>query len=332
MDPRSQNSIQMEKVVSVKVLERKGGTVLIDINGLKTEAVLETKIPDNFLAMVEKDLNNTVKLRVISLMKQNKGFTDQNKVKLEENIKSFLMEKQLPATESYIKLALKLHSAGVKLDPGYLRILNSAANQYGDYFVSVLVTILKNGFKFDKDFPEFLKNLKSFIKLLQEDHGQKNSKPDLKTVLSGLDKSEWENGLNLLLVRCSDKNLYYDNAVFEFQDEECFLQVRKTGEKEKKRFYFNLSGAQTGNVLLVIDQLDSAYDIKLYLEDGLYQRTNSNNSENTRILQKKITGLLPDIQLNISILVLDNPYLFWMDEEEYLNTDIDYISNLDISV
>ena len=66
------NSLQSDKVVHVKILDRKGQTALIDINGYKTEANIEADVPDHFLAYIEKSQGpdkTRIGLRVLSLSK-----------------------------------------------------------------------------------------------------------------------------------------------------------------------------------------------------------------------------------------------------------------------
>ena len=159
----SMKYFQSEKIVSVRILERKESSALVDINGYKTEASVSQDVPDNFLAFVEvsKDGNyrSVFRLRVLSSFINSADFKEINKRKFLDNIEAFFIGHNIPLSEDLIKSALKLHSQGIKLDSFYIRLLSQASAKYGEDLSGILLQFIKKGMVIDLDFIDFFRHL-----------------------------------------------------------------------------------------------------------------------------------------------------------------------------
>lgn len=323
--------LQNEKIVYVRIVERKENKATIEINGQKLEARLEADTPENFLALVENSPSekdkNTIILRIISAATNKQILKEIQEQNISKIIKDFFIENNLPLREDLIKIAIKMYLEGIKLSREWIKFLNIASMKYGESFANIIFQFLKSNLNIDLSFPEFFFYYRNILKKL------------LDNALNAKEKREGENyGKDIIPILKNLFSIYfgkeslYNISFLDFEKETIIIQSRKEKKKNGERYYFDCSSRELGNILLIIDIEDNYYDIKLYIEDFLYKEIANKFEERVEEKSKEISKMIQNKSVFISLNRLANPLIFWERSKEDDSIEKNIMCNIDISV
>lgn len=334
IDHGRQNLLETDKIVHVKVIERKGGnSAVIELNGYRTEALIEADVPDNFLAFAEIGAKQadqmSVKLRVLSSFRNSREFSDYNRQKLFDSIKMFLMENNLPLDQVNYENALLLRSAGIKLDPTLLKLLNQASLKNSEEFVLTLIGFMKKNMIMDAEFLDLFFDIRKVLRRLlkismepvkaQSDPERTNAKNTLENIYSVFSKVFGE------------KN-DYRAFLLDLEGKELLVQYRTERHAERERYYFELSDEEIGENLLVIDKDQSSFRVNVFMNGDFYSGIKEKISAGKDALRSSLQNRIPDKKLILEFLEMKDPFAFWKDEELTPAAEDGALFNLDISV
>lgn len=327
------NNLQSDKVVHVKIIERKGLTAVIDVNGYKTEANIEADVPDHFLAYIEKshDQDKTrISLRILSSLKNNPEFAMHNKEKGIETIRLFLLENNLSLTENTFSAALKLYSAGLKLDYQRVKLLQTTLSRFGEQAAEVLLRFMKGTAVLDDTFIEFLLHSKLFFNEMLKDQKiplaqyhnpeahQQEQPVELKLISELFSKFTPDGG-------------YYHCELIENGAENQVIQIRKEKRQDTEHYYIDASGGSITTFLIMADVTINAVTTTVYLEPAFYQLNSDELDKGKDELEKLIQTKLPGRMFSMRFVPATQPEMFWLGEDTPVQDNGNRI-NLDISV
>lgn len=307
--------IEAEKIVNVKVVERKGGTAIVDINGTKIEARLETETPDNFLAFVEKQKDG-IKLRILSSFKNTEQFSDVSKQKLLSAVKMFFLNNNIMFTESYLQAALKLYYAGLKLDKKLLMLVHQALLKYGGSFTNALVDLLSNGLVGDSEFLELFFYLKELYKKLLKNNWAVLRDGGIDSAESFEDEAKAKLFSNLLSLFSAILHSDYNSYLFRYGDKELLVQSKIKKDGKHTRYYFDISGEGVGGLLIRVDNLDYGYNIVVSTDKETYTVLEPILVDKRDDLKRKLNRIITTKQIEISFNGNYEDFAFFRNENE----------------
>lgn len=332
IDSSRKNLLETDKIVHVKVIERKAGSAVIELNGYRTEALIEAETPDNFLAFAEAGSTAgdtaSIKLRVLSSFRNTREFSDYSRQKVIDSLQLFLLENNLPMDPEYFEYALLLRSAGIKLNPSLIRLLHYASRKGGEDLVQVITGFLKNGAVLDTEFIDLFPEIRTVLKLLLRESAGKP--PETAEAQRGDPLSALTSVVDRMLGNGS-----YQAFLLGNEGEETLVQFRSRKNPDRERFYFELSGDSIGEVLLVIDRTPDSYRVTVYLNSRLYGESVAKIGQRKEELRAGLQKNIPDRKLILDFTEWKDgsPGRFWIDEgDDSTDASGGEMFNLDISV
>lgn len=336
IDQGRKNLLETDKIVHVKVIERKGGNnAVIELNGYKTEALIEADVPDNFLAFAEIGAKQadqmSVKLRVLSSLRNSPEFGEYNRRMLMDSIKMFLMENNLPLDQEYYENALLLRAAGIKLNPVLLKLLHQAALKNSDELTRALIGFLKKGMVLDAEFIDFFIEFRRILKRMLSEKPETRANPNTGSPEINKVPDPLESIFAFFSKTLGERSAYRAFLI-DFEEKEVLVQYRVRNGKERDRFTFELSGERTGENLLVIDWEQDSFRITVFMNPELYNEARERIRSGKEALRSSLQRKIPDRKILLDITDMKNPYAFWEDEEPDTPAEDGSLFNLDISV
>lgn len=339
IDQGRRNLLETDKIVHVKVIERRGGnSAIIELNGYRTEALIETDVPDNFLAYAEFGAKQadqvSVKLRVLSSFRNTREFSEYNRQMLIDSVKMFLMENNLPMDQESYENALLLRSAGIKLSAVLLKILNQASLRNSEDFVQTMIGFMKKGMTLDTDFPDLFFEIRKVLRQLLTVTAESQARNGEAEPEKASAKSALEN-LYSVFSKVFGNGNDYRAFLLGRGDKDTLVQYRVRKHPGRERFYFELSDEETVEPkgLLVIDRDNDSYRINVFINPGLYRDAKEKLAEGRLSLLSSLQGRIPDRKLLLEFVEMKNEYAFWNDEEPETSPEGETnLFNLDISV
>ena len=336
MDQGRKNLLETDKIVHVKVIERKGGNnAVIELNGYKTEALIEPDVPDNFLAFAEIGAKQadqmSVKPRVLSSLRHSPESGQYNPRMLMDSIKMFLMENNLPLDREYYENALLLRAAGIKLNPVLLKLLHQAALKNSDELTRALVGFLKKGMVLDAEFIDFFIEFRKILRRMLSEKTESRADPNAGPADKNAPPDPLESIFAFFSKTLGDRGAYRA-FLMDLGEKDVLVQYRVSSGKERDRFTFELSGEKTGENLLVIDRERDSFRITVYMNPELYAEAREQVPKGKEALRDSLQKKIPDRKILLDITEMKSPYAFWEDEEPDAPAEDGSLFNLDISV
>jgi hypothetical protein len=319
INTKGQTLFESDKVVSVRVLERKGEKAVVEVNGYKTEANIEAQAPDHFLAFAESALDDSgkrfLRLRILDSFKNSAEFSSFIKDKFLEKLHSFFLENRLFLNENSIRAAMRLYHFGVKLDPVFLKLIALAHSKYGEEFSNVVALFLKNGIKLDAEFLDFFYHLKPiYSKLLEKERKKEIETLDLFSSLFFGEESGFE------AYSLNDKS------------EKISVFKRKEKKENRERYCFDISSPRVGRAWIIINKETDAYEIQVFLNKKFYDEHLDQIVRRKKQLGTKMNSIVQRERVLIEFYPTQRDYLFWETEENLISPEKKTIFNVDISI
>lgn len=323
--------LQAEKIVYVRIIERNDNNTIIEINGQKIKARLEADTPDSFLALVEnisfeKD-RNTIILRIMNSTNNKQIIEEINKQNIYQIIKDFFIENNLPLRDDLMQIAIKMYFEGIKLSKEWIKFFHLTLMKYGESVTNIIFQFLKYNIVIDSDFPDFFYHYKRILKrLLNNVFNSKGTKDN--DVYGGDAISILKNLFNLYFGLENSYNISF----LDFEKETIIIQSRKERKKNGERYYFDCLSEELGNILVIVDIENNYYNAKLYVEDFLYRKIETNFKGGVEKKSREISKMIQNKRVFISLCRLANPFAFWEKHEQGENIERSIMCNIDISV
>jgi len=314
------SKLEPDKIVNVKILKREAGTAIIELNGIKTKASIDVKVPDNFFAFVEpspeQDGQRIVKLRILSPLVRTRYFIAKREYNLLQSFKSVLMGFSLPLNEDFFKASRIIYDSGLKLDKKVIKTVHLALIKYGEKFAELIAGFIRKGLDIDDEFVDFFFNYKKLLRhLLRYMEMQKEETPaDLPRVLQDLFRFYFSPDSSYC-ISLIDKGNKGEGLPFQWRKENLF---------DRERYYFDFSNEKTGSFIMIMDDFETFCKIDVFL-DREFLDTNRNRLSHFSINRLK--------KIEIAFRELKNPCLFWTGQKEKISKNHETgLFNLDISV
>ena len=319
------------RVIHVRVLERKNASAVIEMNGLRTEAVVGTDVPDSFLAMIEVDRDSRqLRLRVLSSIKNSVEYGEAVKKLALSNISDMLAQAGIPQNEGNTAAAYLLYRKGMKFDAGLVRLLATAGNSGGEKFQELVLEFISRGLQAGPEFLSLFKERKAVIKALIE------GRPNGFEGASGwvrLDDSGGTGGLLAgLFGALLGEKAGYQAFLCRNNGRPLVVESRHEENEGSKRYYFDCGSDDTGHFLIAAGIQEEGFDIKLYLNSELYRSYLKQENALSRDLLDKLRQIAGPQRLTLEVLE-ETPLQFWTDRgTEESGPLAGRFSGLDISV
>lgn len=322
--------IPLDRIVSVKVLERKGGEAKIDVNGTVTRAKLEADVPDHFLARTEKTPDGNWKLRVVSPAKDDPSFTVLAKEKLQSNLKEFLLANNVPVNRETLATAGMMRSKGMALEPASLRMMLRLSAMHGENFARVLAAMLGGGLTAPADFPELLKRMPEWLRLLLdssgEDDGRTKEAGKRQTAEQPLDA--W----NALLERYMPGLESWTSWKEKSPEGDWLVQFRRYGRENGKIWVFDLSETDGDRACLSANQWPDGWDLRLELSPALFGILGPEVETRREALVLNLRKLAGSDLLTLAISKSEDEWISWDHPQSGKDKPEAGMMDLDISV
>ncbi len=290
---RGKNSTQMpqnRQIVRVVIVSRTGENVLVDINGQKMQAHLDTDISDSFLALVQVNGKN-IHLRVLDSFQHTKEYQNLMQQEYLDRTRDFLVSSGLPLSGDFVEDALFLIKYGLPLEKSILKLFHYSKLRFDRPFASFLLSLIQKGLSVNEQDSELLYHLDQILEKWVKEIADPSIPPDKTHNKENLLKIMEE-----ILSFQSEQPIHYT----QIKDDRGNIFLRKRNRKkldEKNTWTFDLSPTPDATAWLKITKNNQNYKGTLILENSLYKKTNSIQTEK---LQQKIhqkTGKI--LKLNV---------------------------------
>ncbi|NPV01347.1 MAG: hypothetical protein HPY53_08185 [Brevinematales bacterium] len=307
-----------ERIVNVRVIEQNGERAITDINGQRVEAKIEGQIPRSFLAFVERSPDG-MKLRVLSGIKDSPLFTHIARDRLLNNLRIFLLQNGFPLEERHLNTALLLTERGIRLARENFKLLLMAGARYGDKFAETVADFMGKGVAADEGFPEFLFRLRDILReildtgLPPEDKAAANDAADkLKAFFSAVYGEK------------------YDARMVRQGGRELLVQSRVKVKNDIRRYIFDISDNETGNLTVAAESGNEGYRITVYINKELYGRIGGKLDNEGNTFYEGLRKKLPHFGFALFFRETSDEFLFYRADENEEGSA--HIPDLDIFV
>lgn len=320
-------TIESDKIVFVKVIERSGNKARIEINGISMEAEVETETPSHFLALIEKNTGpagDSVRLRLLGSFKRSSEFAEFQQKQTVESIRTFFMQNGIAMTEGQIKLAVRFLQSGLKLDKEWLRLANMANLRFGDSAAEILLFMAHNGIAPAEEFIDFFFGLRALLrenlKRLKEAK-ERGAVPAKEEVRSANELIGWLKGLY---------GGSYEAKLIDWNGRNVLVQSRKEERGDAKRYYFDVSDAILGGMLIVADEREGRLTTSVFLNEALYRSVENRLCERIEDFNRALSVKTNGLSAGVRFAVLADRNVFYLPEAQ--EGEKQNLGNVDISI
>jgi len=296
------SKIENNRIVLVKVLNQDGKNALIEVNGDRLNAKVESELPPSFFAYVLKN-GNKINLKILENLNSVRLF----KEKEVELIKDFIVSNSLPLIEENIDIVMKIIKNSIPLKIENFELLKYSLLRYKE-IPTFLVELLKKGKKIDKDFIDIVVNFKEVLK--------KFVKKDI--FLKNMDSITSENEKNIrelllfmdFLDKIFERNLDIKFSFRRFDEEDVFIISKIEEKKGKKYIYFDFSSEEIKNffVSIEIDKIELA--LSVYLDEELIISFEKEISSKKEEIEKRLKNYYSEKNIHVRFLSYNNNSIF----------------------
>ncbi|MGC8765096.1 MAG: hypothetical protein ACP5QT_04345 [Brevinematia bacterium] len=264
--------IENNKIVLVRVIENNKNEAIVEVNGERFKARVETDIPPSFFAYVERDESKNqirLNLKIIEDLKNIES------LKIERNeaeiVKDFLFSSSFPLNESNIFIALKLIKNNIPLNIANFELLRFAYRKYKK-IPDFLIFLLQNGKIIDRDFIDIIFNIREILR--RNSLSELRELKDIEPKEISFQKDNVLENLLIFLNEISENKLHFNVLQRKYKDDRVLILFRKEERDGKKRYYFDFSSNKIENFFVIIDIDEFCLDISVFLDDEILSEFN----------------------------------------------------------
>ncbi len=258
------NKVENHKIVLVKIIEKNEDMALIEINGERFKAKVETNVPSSFFAYVEKEIIDgqvRINLKMIESLKNIKNFkTHTSELEI---VKNFMVLNSIPLIEENINIAMNILKNNITLNIANFEILKYSLRKYKKNS-EIIIMILQSGKSIDKDFIDLIFNLKEIFGKLDPPTLKEFSLKEFKDKQP--EKHNIIENFEILTNEITGNTLNFEISLKKYKNDKILILSRIENKNGKKRYYFDLSSEKLKNFFVIIDIDTLNLNISVFLD------------------------------------------------------------------